>query len=164
MISAHPFFFLSFLCWNFTSFLKQKILVVLHKWLEHNYKKWDLLFPDKPEVTPSVHGILQARILEWVAISFSRGCSRPRGRTRVFGIAGRHYNLWATREAKRINCDKLTRAKRTERREEMMKKMSVCFLKESRWMSDNCFSRAENSETFMSVEGNTDKKGQVHFL
>lgn len=51
MISAHPFFFLSFLCWKFTSFLKQKILVVLHKWLEHNYKKWDLLFPDKPEVT-----------------------------------------------------------------------------------------------------------------
>ena len=29
----------------------------------------------------SIHGILQARILEWVAISFSRGCSRPRDRT-----------------------------------------------------------------------------------
>ena len=46
----------------------------------------------------SVHGILQARILEWVAISFSRGSSRPRDRTRVSRIAGRHFNLWATRE------------------------------------------------------------------
>ena len=46
----------------------------------------------------SVHGILQARILEWVAISFSRGSSRPRDRTRVSHIAGRHFNLWATRE------------------------------------------------------------------
>ena len=36
----------------------------------------------------SVHGILQARILEWVAISFSRGSSQPRNRTRVSCIAG----------------------------------------------------------------------------
>ena len=47
----------------------------------------------------SVHGILQARILEWVAISFSRGSSQPRDRTQVFRIAGRRFNLWATREA-----------------------------------------------------------------
>ena len=46
----------------------------------------------------SVHGILQARILEWVAISFSRGSSRPRDRTRVSHIVGRRFNLWATRE------------------------------------------------------------------
>ena len=37
----------------------------------------------------SVHGILQARILEWVAISFSRGSSRPRDRTQVSCIVGR---------------------------------------------------------------------------
>ena len=37
----------------------------------------------------SIHGILQARILEWVAISFSRGSSRPRDRTLVSCIAGR---------------------------------------------------------------------------
>ena len=43
----------------------------------------------------SVHGILQARILEWVAISFSRESSRPRDRTQVSGIADRHFNLWA---------------------------------------------------------------------
>ena len=36
----------------------------------------------------SVHGILQARILEWVAIPFSRGSSRPRGQTQVSHIAG----------------------------------------------------------------------------
>ena len=47
----------------------------------------------------SVHGILQARILEWVAISFSRGSSRPRDQTQVFCIAGRRFNIWATREA-----------------------------------------------------------------
>ena len=46
----------------------------------------------------SVHEILQARILEWVAISFSRGSSRPRDRTRVFCIGVRRFNLWATRE------------------------------------------------------------------
>ena len=47
----------------------------------------------------SVHGILQARILEWVAISFSRGSSWPRDRTQVSCIAGRRFTIWATREA-----------------------------------------------------------------
>ena len=47
----------------------------------------------------SVHGILQARILEWVAISFSRGSSQPRDQTQVSCIAGRRFNFWATREA-----------------------------------------------------------------
>ena len=48
----------------------------------------------------SVHGILQARILlEWVAISFSRGSSWPRNWTRVSCIAGRFFTSWATREA-----------------------------------------------------------------
>ena len=45
----------------------------------------------------SVHGILQARILEWVAISFSRGSSQPRDRTQVSWISGRHFTIWATR-------------------------------------------------------------------
>ena len=46
-----------------------------------------------------VHGILQGRILEWVAISFSRGSSQPRDQTQVSRIAGRCFTLWATREA-----------------------------------------------------------------
>ena len=47
----------------------------------------------------SVHGSLQARILEWIAISFSRGSTQPRDRTRVSCIAGRRFIFWATREA-----------------------------------------------------------------
>ena len=47
----------------------------------------------------SIHGILQARVLEWVAISFSRGSSQPRDRTWVSCIADRCFTVWATREA-----------------------------------------------------------------
>ena len=39
----------------------------------------------------SVHGLLQARILEWIAIPFSRGSSQPRDRTLVSHIAGRFF-------------------------------------------------------------------------
>ena len=46
-----------------------------------------------------VHGILQARILEWVAIPFSRGSHQPRNRTRVSCIAGGFFTNWAIREA-----------------------------------------------------------------
>ena len=45
---------------------------------------------------PSVHGILQARMLEWVAMPFSRGSSRPRDQTPVSCIAGRFFTIWAT--------------------------------------------------------------------
>ena len=47
----------------------------------------------------SVHGILQARILKWVAISSSRGPSQPRDPTWVSWIAGGFFTNWATREA-----------------------------------------------------------------
>ena len=46
-----------------------------------------------------VYGILQARILEWVAFPFSRGSSQPRDRTQVSRIAGGFLTSWATREA-----------------------------------------------------------------
>ena len=46
----------------------------------------------------SVHGVLQARVLEWVAISFSRGSFQPRDQTRISCIAGRCFTLWTTRE------------------------------------------------------------------
>ena len=46
----------------------------------------------------SVHGILQKRILEWVANPFSRGSSWLRDQTQVFHIAGRFFTNWATRE------------------------------------------------------------------
>ena len=51
----------------------------------------------------SVHVILQARILEWVTISFPRRSSKPRNWTWVSRIAVRQVIDWATREAKQIN-------------------------------------------------------------
>ena len=47
----------------------------------------------------SVHGILQARTLEWVAISFSRGSSQPRDWTWATYIAGGFFTTWDTRKA-----------------------------------------------------------------
>ena len=46
----------------------------------------------------SVPRILQARILEWVTIPFSRGSPWTRDRTRVSSIAGRFFTIWATKE------------------------------------------------------------------
>ena len=65
--------------------------------------KWKLLscvrlFVCNP-MDSTVHGILQARILEWVALPFSRGSSQPRDRTQVSRTAGRFFTTWATREA-----------------------------------------------------------------
>ena len=47
----------------------------------------------------SIHGILHARILEWVAIPFSRGSSWPRNWTLVSCIASGFFTVWDTREA-----------------------------------------------------------------
>ena len=46
----------------------------------------------------SVHGIFQAIVLEWIAISFSRGSSQMRDWTQVSRIVDRHFTIWATRE------------------------------------------------------------------
>ena len=50
---------------------------------------------------PLSTGILQARILEWVAMASSRGSSQPRDRTQVSHIAGGFFTIWATREARK---------------------------------------------------------------
>ena len=66
--------------------------------------KWKLLSQGQLFVTPMdyiVHVILQARILEGVAFSFSRGSSQPRGRTQVSCIAGGFFTSWATRKPKK---------------------------------------------------------------
>ena len=47
----------------------------------------------------TVHGVLLARIREWVAVPFCSGSSRPRNRTRVSCSAGGFFSSWATREA-----------------------------------------------------------------
>ena len=46
----------------------------------------------------TVHGILQARILEWVTFPFSRGSSQLRDRVQVSHIVGGIFTNWATRE------------------------------------------------------------------
>ena len=57
----------------------------------------------------SVSGILQARILEWEAIPFSRGSSRPRDWTWVSCMAGRCFTSWATRKPSIPECDHIRR-------------------------------------------------------
>ena len=56
-----------------------------------------LTFCDPMDYT--VHGVLQARILEWVAFPFSRGSLQPMDWIHVFPVPGRFFTGWATREA-----------------------------------------------------------------
>ena len=65
------------------------------KWLLSYARLWPY---DGSPPGSSVHGILQARILEWVAMTFSRESSWPRDWTRVSYIAGQFFTIWA-REA-----------------------------------------------------------------
>ena len=58
---------------------------------------WDPMVCSLPG--SSICRILQVGILEWVAISCSRGCSQPRSQTRVSGIAGRFFTNWAMTKA-----------------------------------------------------------------
>ena len=72
------------------------------------YKLYSIKCPtlcDPMDCSPpgsSVHGILQARILEWGAISSSRGSSRPRNRTQISCMAGKFFAIRATRQVKFI--------------------------------------------------------------
>ena len=69
--------------------------------------QWCLTLCDPMESTfllgSSVHGILQARILEWVAILFCKGSCQPRDWTRVFCIAVRFFTSWPPRGFMIIN-------------------------------------------------------------
>ena len=101
-VLSYSFIWSMFLC---LLILPDFLYLFLHiaKWSEVA-QSW-LTFGDLVDCSPpgsSIHGILQARILEWIAISFSRGSSQPRDRTQVSCIAGRHFNLWATRKALHI--------------------------------------------------------------
>ena len=55
----------------------------------------------------TVHGILQARMLEWVAFPFSRGSSQPRDWSQVSHIAGRFFASWATGKPEDTGEDRL---------------------------------------------------------
>ena len=61
----------------------------------------------------SIHGIFQARMLEWIAVSFSRGSSRPRNRTVISRIAGKHFTIWANREAQTCSKRSVVRENKT---------------------------------------------------
>ena len=88
----------------YMSCLGRQILYHL-KWSEMKWSEVAQLCPtvcdcmDCSLPDSSVRGIFQARILEWVVISLSRGTSRPRDRTWVSRIVGRGLTGWATREA-----------------------------------------------------------------
>ena len=87
------------------------------KWRTHGYKalcwfyKWPTslinvvpfflhpLFILYDPMDYTVHGILQPRLLEWVAFPFPRGSSQPRDQTQVSHIAGGFFTSWTTREA-----------------------------------------------------------------
>ena len=56
----------------------------------------------------TVHGILQARILEWVAFPFFRGPSQPRDRTQVSHVAGGFFTSWATGKPKNTGLGSLS--------------------------------------------------------
>ena len=81
--------------------------VVLRFWCASNHLKWSEGAQSCPTLCDpmdcslphsSIHGIFQARTLEWVAIYFSRGSSQPRDRTLVSSIVGRCFTIWATTE------------------------------------------------------------------
>ena len=77
----------------------------------------------------SVHGIFQARMLEWVAIFFSRGTSWPRDRT--CRIAGWFFTVWATRET--IECSKQQQQQKTNVFCIYVTKVHICsYVRESR--------------------------------
>ena len=74
-------------------YLKGKVKLLGHVWL------FATLWMDGNPPGSSVHGILQARILDWVAIPFSRESSRLKDWTQVSCTAGGFFTVWATREA-----------------------------------------------------------------
>ena len=61
-----------------------------------------------------VHGILQARILEWAAMPSSRGSSQPRDQTQVSLIAGGFFTIWATRVLYLLDTDLHTLSKQVK--------------------------------------------------
>ena len=68
------------------------------KWSEVKWKLSQSCLPLCDPIDYTVHGILQAGLLEWVAIPFSRGSSQPRDSTWVSHIPGRVFTVWATWE------------------------------------------------------------------
>ena len=68
------------------------------KWEQQSESESDSVVPESwAPLDCTVHGILQASTLEWVALPVSRGSSQSRDQTQVSGTAGRFFTSWATR-------------------------------------------------------------------
>ena len=101
--TSHPFLTPPFLFFSFSARLllqteKIKVLVVQSCPTLCDHTNCSL-------PSSSVYGILQARIMKWVAIPFSRGSSQPRDRTWVSCIRGRFFTVWGTRQAPNWSID-----------------------------------------------------------
>ena len=80
----------------------EKGYMYMYGWvsLKSESKSGSVMFDSlQPPMDYRVHGILQARLLEWVAFLLPRGSSQPRDQTQVSCIAGGFFTSWATREA-----------------------------------------------------------------
>jgi len=114
-ISSYSFisFFTSLLSLSLCALYWLQVCIDLANWTDLNKVKVKVAQSCPTLWNPmdyTVHGILQARILEWVAVPFSRGPSKPRDRTQVSCIvggfftqvsciAGGFFTNWAIREA-----------------------------------------------------------------
>ena len=97
------FHILIVLSWGFNKaplvsrlFVSSYLATILYK-LDYTYR---LVMSDSlcDPMDYTVHGVLLARILEWVAVPISKGSSQPRDQSQVSCIAGRFFTSWATRE------------------------------------------------------------------
>ena len=94
-LQLNTFYFeLFFFTWNHV-LLRQWILESFIECESHSVVSDSCNHMDCRLPGSSVRGIFQARVLEWVAISFSRGSSWPRDQTQVSCIAGRFFTIWA---------------------------------------------------------------------
>ena len=86
--------------WELSGFILFKLVYLLRMKVLITQSCPTLCDPmDCSPLCSSVHEILQASILECVAISYCRGSSQPKNSTRFSCIAGRCYTIWATRDA-----------------------------------------------------------------
>ena len=88
-----------FTAWLCQLFWRRTLFIFLAVLVERKWKSLSCVRLFATLIDYTVHGILQARILEWLAVAFSRGSSWPRNHTRVSCIAGGFFTSWATREA-----------------------------------------------------------------
>ena len=93
--------YLNPICWNTSEFNLEQSFLYLYT-LRVCVSQSCPTLCDTMDCSPphsSIQGILQAIILEWVAIPFSKKSSQPKDQTWVSCIAGRFFTVWATREA-----------------------------------------------------------------